>query len=90
LLKASVRRHGSDATVINGSTILYVSARMQQGFAVRRPSTSPGLDRRAEALVLAAIAQAARSNEGQLNPTTGTAPLPGERLPPLVAWPLRE
>jgi hypothetical protein len=62
-----------------------------RGHPVDLGDLAGGLDRRALALVLAAIAHAAGSHEHRLITRDATGiPYPGDRMPPLVAWPVRE
>jgi hypothetical protein len=71
--------------------VLHAAASIAEGRRVDLGDLAAGRDRRALALVLAAIAHAAGSHEHRLIARDAAGiPYAGDRLPPLVAWPVRE
>jgi len=83
------------AGVIVGSSgelrVLRPAASIADGQPIDLGDLAAGLDRRALTLLLAAIAHAAGSHDHRRLTYDGDGVArPGDRLPPLVAWPLRE
>jgi hypothetical protein len=70
--------------------VLRAAASIADGHPVDLGDLAAGLDRRALTLLLAAIAHAAGSHEHRdLIYGSDGVPRPGDRLPPLIAWPVR-
>src|SRR4051794_31431643 len=71
--------------------VLRAAASIADGRPIDLGDLAAGLDRRALTLLLAAIAHAAGSHAPRrLTYDRDGIARPGDRLPPLVAWPLRE
>ncbi|MFL6116989.1 MAG: hypothetical protein ACJ786_37400 [Catenulispora sp.] len=71
--------------------VLRAAASIADGRPIDLGDLAAGLDRRALTLLLAAIAHAAGSHDHRRLTYDGDGiARPGDRLPPLVAWPLRE
>jgi hypothetical protein len=82
----------SDGLIVGGSVelrVLRAAASIAEGQSVDLGDLAGGLDRRGLVLVLAAIAHAAGSHEHrEITPGRNGVPDLGDRLPPVVAWPL--